>query len=311
MKKKYFTFLLSPILFSCGSGLTEDYARQESPTTGETKIIADLGLKHIMSNQVFTFGKLYDRTKIETSYLPENEAIQYLFNDSCKAIFINRDLSENEKAQFLKANIHLTSTPLCSSAIVLLCNNTYPDSLISVEKLKQMIASRDEALGKIVFEHAGAGSALFVKDSLLGKTEMGKNCFAVQSVTELLNYLKTESNAIGILDYNWISDQDEPLSKEIRKNFKILAVKKENGTYAFMPDQSNIKTGDYPLTRKVFGIRRSADFSLAAGLIAFIAGQKGQLMMLKSGLVPAFDQERVIELNTGENQPERSHPLLQ
>ena len=68
-------------------------------------------------------------------------------------------------------------------------------------------------------------------------------------------------------------------------------------TIFFEPNQSSFKTGEYPLTRTIYLLRRSDDFSLAKGFEAFMAGPKGQLTFLKQGLLPIRQAERTIHVN--------------
>ena len=103
---------------------------------------------------------------------------------------------------------------------------------------------------------------------------------------------------IGVMDYSWLSDTDETITKEILTKIRTLSVSLQDGKKGFYPDQSNIQTRDYPFCRYTYIMRRSGDFTLGAGFVAFVAGQKGQLMMLKTGLIPAFRQEREVEVNT-------------
>jgi phosphate transport system substrate-binding protein len=64
------------------------------------------------------------------------------------------------------------------------------------------------------------------------------------------------------------------------------------------PYQAYIKTKDYPFTRNVFMINRQTRAGLGMGLVSFVAGDKGQLMILKSGLVPAIAPVRLVQINT-------------
>lgn len=36
---------------------------------------------------------------------------------------------------------------------------------------------------------------------------------------------------------------------------------------------------------------------LGKGFVTFVAGEKGQLIILKSGLIPAFPPQRIIQMN--------------
>ena len=101
-----------------------------------------------------------------------------------------------------------------------------------------------------------------------------------------------------MLDYAWLSDNDDSTSKVFLNNVKILAVSAVGNKTAYMPDQSNIKTSDYPLCRWVYTTRRCADFTLGTGFSLFVAGQKGQIMFTKQGLIPFVQPNREVEVNT-------------
>jgi phosphate transport system substrate-binding protein len=55
--------------------------------------------------------------------------------------------------------------------------------------------------------------------------------------------------------------------------------------------------GQYPLLRDVMIVSREARTGLASGFMAFMASDKGQRIVLKSGLVPATMPIRIIEVN--------------
>ncbi|HRG38720.1 MAG TPA: phosphate ABC transporter substrate-binding protein, PhoT family, partial [Bacteroidia bacterium] len=67
---------------------------------------------------------------------------------------------------------------------------------------------------------------------------------------------------------------------------------------AFKPYQAYIKTKDYPFTRSVFIISRQKRAGLGMGFVNFVAGNKGQLMILKAGLIPSIAPVRMVEINT-------------
>ena len=65
----------------------------------------------------------------------------------------------------------------------------------------------------------------------------------------------------------------------------------------YQPYQAYMAQGKYPLLRDVVMISREARSGLASGFMAFVASDKGQRIVLKSGLVPATMPIRIIEVN--------------
>ncbi len=74
-----------------------------------------------------------------------------------------------------------------------------------------------------------------------------------------------------------------------------MAVSDDSAFY--QPYQAFIAQKQYPLLRDVIMISREARAGLASGFMAFIASDKGQRIVLTSGLVPATMPIRIVEVN--------------
>jgi phosphate transport system substrate-binding protein len=180
---------------------------------------------------------------------------------------------------------------------------------LTVENLKSILLGTDSTwkqlnsksdLGKIdiVFDNAGSANARYMEDTLLQGKHFAKNAFAVKSNPEVIEYVSKNKNAIGILSVNWISDSDDTLTQNFLQKVKVLAISKAPAAEAFKPYQAYIKTKDYPFTRSVYMINRQTRPGLGTGFVNFVAGQKGQLMILKAGLIPSIAPVRMVEINT-------------
>lgn len=268
----------------------------DTPTSGNIKVFCEEGLTLQLRNQAYTFQKIYYNASLRLNYTNEKKAIESLYNDSCKLIFISRRLGDKEMEQFKAKNLYPTQVCVGKSAVALVVSAENADSVISTERIKELLSGSDTAYA-MVFDNDNSGSSRFLKDSLLGGKAFGRNCFAMKNSLQLAEYISVHKQSIGLLDYGWLSDLDDSTTKVLRSRVKILAVSKEGNKLAYMPDQSNIKTNDYPLCRWIYAIRRSGDFSLATGFITFVAGPKGAMMMLKQGLIPAIQPGRVVEIN--------------
>ena len=284
------------LLVSCNTS-TKTNEIPNSPTAGELKVFCEDGMFLHVRNQAYTFEKIYYNSKIEVHYVNEKQAIEGLYNDSCKVIVISRVLSADEIKKFNAKNIYPTQVCVAKSALAFVVPVNSADSVISFDKIKKIISGADTSY-KVVFDNDNSGATRFLKDSLLGGKPFGKNCFALKNTTELINHIGATKNTIGVLDYAWLSDSDDSISKAFLSNVKILAVSASGSKTAYMPDQSNIQTGDYPFCRWVYATRRSADFTLGTGFSLFVAGQKGQIMFTKQGLIPFVQPNREVEINT-------------
>ncbi len=293
-------FILSAFIL-CACGVKDDYTKKDSPTSGKVTLYFEEGITPHIQNQIFTFKSIYPHADISLRPSNENEAVQALYNDCTKVIAITRQLTQKELDQFKAKNVVIDFSPVAGDAVALIVNKNFPDSIISINTLTELLKGNDTVYQhqaiSILFDNANSGSTKFLKDSLLPNFNFGSNCSAKNNTPELFQAIRNSTNTIGVCDYAWLSDYDDVNTKEVLKDIKILAVSKNQADVAYMPDQSNIATKDYPLTKTIYIIRRSAEFSLGKGIETFIAGEKGQLMFLKQGLPPNRQEERVIEID--------------
>lgn len=289
---------LSIGLVSCSGNNSASQTPDDSPTSGKLTVYCEEGMQKQLDNQAYTFESRYVRADINMVYCNDNEAVLALFNDSCKAICMNRGLSKNEEAQFKLKNIFIDQVFIGKSAVALVVNKEATDSVINIETFISLLAGdTTRFFKKVAFESEKAGAAIYCTDSLLKGKALGKNCFAAKNITDLADRVSMDKNTIGVIDYIWIADSDDSLHKAVLSKVNLLPVAAKGNKTAFYPDQSNIETSDYPLTRWMHMIRRGQDFSLAAGFVTYVAGPDGQVIMLKTGLAPWRQPERMISVD--------------
>lgn len=281
----------------------------DTATSGEVNIVVDESFQKLFDTQIYTFESIYENAKVHVKYLPENEALQRLINDSCKVVVMCRDLTTDERKKFEASNLFPISTKIAEDAIVLLVNPENTDTILTVEKLKSILLGNDSlwsqlndksTLGKInvVFDNSGSANARYMQDTLLQGKKFATNVFAVKSNPEIIDYVANNKNALGLLSVNWISDMDDSTTTNILKKIKVVAIGKDDASTPVKPYQAYIKTKDYPFTRSVYMINRQTRAGLGMGFVSFVAGDKGQLMILKAGLIPAIAPVRLLEINT-------------
>jgi phosphate transport system substrate-binding protein len=302
-----FIFLLATVVFyTCSGGPNEP---TDTPTSGEVNIVVDESFQQLFDTEIYTFHSLYVNAKVNALYLPEKEALDRLINDSCKVVVMCRDLTSNERKRFEQANIFPISTKIAEDAIAIIVNNENRDTVFTVDRIKSILLGSDtlwnqvnkgSQLGKIniVFDNNGSANTAYMRDTLLQGKAFSSNAFAVKSNPEVIDYVSQHKNAIGVLSVNWISDRDDSVTMNFLKKIKVAAVAKDSASKAVRPYQAYIKTKEYPFTRNVFMINRQTRAGLGMGFVSFVAGEKGQIMILKAGLVPAVAPVRLVEINT-------------
>ncbi len=296
-------FILS--LIGCDSGGPKQFS--DTTTSGKVNIVVDESYSLLFDSQIYTFQKLYKRGSIHASFLPEQEALSALMKDCCKVIVINRDLSSDERLQFKKNNLYPISTKIAEDAVALIVNNENINLQLSLAQLKSILLGKDslwkqvnpeaqEGRINVVFDNNNSANERYLREVLLDNQPYQKNCFAVKSNPEVINYVNTHKNALGVISVNWISDQDDTLSQRFLTKVKVVGISKSEGLDFYKPYQAYIKTKDYALCRDVYMINRQTRAGLGTGFVSFVAGEKGQRMILKSGLVPATIPSRIVEI---------------
>lgn len=305
---KYIFIVLTVIIFYGCSGDSGRPEPTDTTTSGEVNIVVDESFQRLFDTQIYTFESLYPRAKVHAKYLPENEALHRLINDSCKVVVMCRDLTKEERKNFEAANLFPISTKIAEDAIALVVNPENPDSILTVEELRSVLSGNDSLWSQlnkksnldkinIVFDNTGSANARYMQDTLLQGKKFTSNAFAVKSNPEVIEYVSNHKNALGILSVNWISDRDDSTTTNFLKKVKVLGISKDSASDAFKPYQAYIKTKEYPFTRDVYMINRQTRAGLGMGFVSFVAGDKGQLMILKAGLIPAIAPVRLVQIN--------------
>ncbi len=297
--------LVTVIFSGCGSSKKTD----ETPTRGNIKISVDESYTLALDAQVSTFEAIYNYAVINASYKNEVDCFKDLLNDSVRLIIANRNLTPTEEKFLQDKQIIPKVTKIAYDALTFIINKENPDSVLQFEQIAGLFSGKIKAwtdlnknskLGdiSIVFDNNKSGNPRYIRDKFKINNEFPSNCYAVNSNKEVINYVQKNKGAIGIISVNWISDPQDSVSHNFLSKIKVAGVSAEGFTEGpFMkPYQGYIAEGSYPFIRDVYVINREYFSGLGTGFASFIAGEKGQRIFLKSGLVPATMPVRLIEI---------------
>lgn len=303
--KNYFqvaTCLLMLGFVSCDDYYKNDY-KDNSPTSGHLKVYYDEGLYLHLKNQVYTFESQYPNAHIHLVQSNDNDAVEALYKDSCEAIVISRMLNKNEKEAFASKQYDPKFSCLAYSGMALVTNKKTPlnvirpDELIALAtEMKPLNDSNGKALAmQLLLDKNNSSLVHYFRDSVLKGKKFSEKVSVLNATTEALDYLVKNNNSIACIDFAWLSDQDDSITKHYLSQLKLIGLSLGKGKVSY-PSQSSFKLGDYPYTRKIYCYRKTGDFTLAKGLETYLAGPKGQMTFLKQGLLPNKQQERMVEV---------------
>ncbi|MBI2269095.1 MAG: substrate-binding domain-containing protein [Bacteroidetes bacterium] len=280
----------------------------DTATSGDVNIVIDESYTLLFDTEIHTFQSLYVNAKVHARYLPEDDAIIALMNDSAKVAVINRPLKEEEKKNFGAKNIFPIETKIAEDAIAFVVNTENPDTNIKFEEIARIMAGIDTTWKqvneksttggiRIIFDNPNSANARYIAN-FSKQAQLPKNAYAVKSNAEVIEYVNNNKNAIGVVSVNWISDKDDSTTIGFLKKIKVLGISKAGNTEKYYkPYQAYIKTKDYPFCRDVYMINRQTRAGLGMGFVSFVAGEKGQRIILKMGLVPSIAPTRMVEIH--------------
>lgn len=266
----------------------------DTPTSGFIKIAVDESLKPLIDAEVKAFEGIYHQASITALYVSEAEAVRLLIDDSVRLCIITRQLTSDERQQIVNQKFSTQHSKVAREGVALIVNRDNPDTLWSMTKLKSRLGGYEPGQ-KIVFDDPSSGMARFVRDTLLHTNNMPGNSYAADSNEGVVDYVTKDRNAIGLIGTSWISDRDDSVANRFLKSIKVVAI--ENGDEYYQPYQAYIAQKLYPLTRDVIINSREARSGLGTGFTSFVAGDKGQRIVLKAGLVPVTMPVRIVEIS--------------
>lgn len=296
------------LLFGCGGDPT---TKQDTPTSGTINISVDESFQPIIESEISTFEGIYKYAHINAAYKPEGQVIRDLLNDSTKIAILSRELTAEEKAVFDKQNRVPRYTKIAIDAVALITNKENPDSLLTMEDLRKIFngevktwqdLGEKTSLGDItiVFDNNNSSTARYVKDSLITGNALPPNTFASNSHEALIDYVEQNKNALGVIGVNWVSDFDDSTVVGFLNRIKVVGISKNPTPVTtedyYQPYQAYIAQEVYPLRRFLYIISTEGRTGLGTGFASYVASDKGQRLILKSGLVPATMPVRVIGL---------------
>jgi phosphate transport system substrate-binding protein len=269
-------------IISCNKSNTTN---QETILKGNATLLVDETLKPIMEDQIEIFESRYE-AKIKLYAKSESEVIQALVKDTSSIAVLSRKLNQEELKVFASRKIIPKTTPIAIDAIALIVNRKATDTVVALSEVLDFM--KGKVHGKIkglVFDNPNSSTVRYM-DSLAGLPSIPqKGVFSFGTNNEVIKFVSENSGMIGVVGINWLS-QPRPAMQKYVDNVHVLSVKGLNDTNYYEPSQNNIAEGKYALSRDLYIINCQGYSGLGMGFASFVAGDIGQRIILKSGLLP-------------------------
>lgn len=282
---KGFVLVFVSFLFVMCNKNEQKNTNKESILKGSTTVLVDETLLPIMEDQVAVFESSYD-AKIKLVSKSESEIIVSLFNAKSGIAVLTRNLTDEENKIFAQKKITPKITKFATDAIAFISNKSNNDTLIDLKQVIEFMQGKTSAKIKgLVFDNPNSSTVSYM-NTLAGIKSIPENgVYSFKTNDEVIKFVAQNDGMIGVLGLNWLT-QPMPEMQQYVDQVSVLNVKDVSGQNYYAPTQNNIAEGKYPLARDLYIINGQGYSGLGMGFASFVAGDIGQRIILKSGLMP-------------------------
>ncbi|MCI6102397.1 MAG: substrate-binding domain-containing protein [Prevotella sp.] len=304
--------LMTILLAACGNSKQSKDGRTDTPSSGTIGFVSDESFSPIIEEEKEAFLASLPDAHLNPVYSNESDGINQFLSGKCWLVFASRALKPSEVEAMKTQNFLPQSKKIGYDALALIVNKANPDTLISVKDFKDILlgkTTRWSQLGKgshggtitVVFDNPKSSTVHYVEDSILGgKAIVNANVVAVKKTADVIKYVEENPGAIGIIGNNWLNDKRDTTNLTFNKNIRVMsvsAVDVATPANSYKPYQYYIWTGQYPFVRTIYALLNDPRRALPAAFEHFVESPRGQLIIMKAGLLPAYGNINVRDVN--------------
>jgi phosphate transport system substrate-binding protein len=271
----------------------------ETILEGKVTILTDETLTPIIEDQISVFESEYN-AKIALVSKSEAEVVNALLKDSAHIAILSRKLTPDEMKVFERKKIIPKMTRFATDGIALIRNRKSNDTLVTLSDVLDFLRGKPvQGIKGLAFDNPNSSTARYLNELAGVKTPPSQGIFSFHNNEEAIKYIAENDGMIGVIGLNWLA-QPSPQMQDYMNRISILSVKGKGNDY-YSPTQNNIGEGKYPLARDLFVVNCQGFSGLGMGFASFVAGERGQRIILKSGLLPAKIPGRKIVIRNSIN----------
>lgn len=306
-KSRFYVYLVLGcfifLFFNCKKDENNNQ-NDETILKGKTTVFVDETITPIVEDQVMVFESEYE-AKITLISKSESEVLNSLFNKKASIVVLARDLSKKELNLFEQRKIVPKITKFAIDGIAFVSNKSSNDTLIALKDIIGfMKGERSSKIKGLVFDNPNSSTVNYM-NNLAGLSGLpDKDVYTFKTNNEVLKFVSENNGMIGVVGVNWLS-QPNALMESVIKKINVLSVKGINGKGYYPPSQNNFAEGTYPLLRDLYIVNCQGYAGLGMGFASFLAGDIGQRIVLKSGLLPYKVPTRKLNIVRGNSNNEK------
>ena len=297
---KFYILFFASLLFVMCNQKEQKITSKETILKGSATIFVDETLAPIIEDQVAVFESKYD-AKIKLVSKSESETVNSLFKEKSAIAILTRNLTPQENIIFEQKKITPIITKFATDAIAFISNKSTKDTLIDLKNVVEFMQGKpSSSIRGLVFDNPNS-STLHYMNSLAGIQSIPeKGVYSFKTNEEVIKFVAQNNGMVGVLGVNWLFQPMPEMQKYVDK-VNVLSVKGLSEPNYYAPTQNNIAEGKYSLARDLYVVNGQGYSGLGMGFASFVAGDIGQRIILKSGLVPIKIPGRRINVRRGIN----------
>ena len=289
-----FALLTLLFVFSCQKKKNEN---TDTIIEGKATVYVDESILPIIEDEQAVFETEY-KAKLHLVSKSENEIVNLLLNDTAKIAILTRQLSVRELKAFQAKKINPRITPFATDAVAFIKNKTANDSLVALQDVIDFLKGKVVPTIKgLVFDNANSSTVRYLSEVSGVTIANQKSIFSLKTNEDVIKYVADNNGMVGVIGMNWIFQPPLDLQETVNK-VTVLGVKGVDKSEYIFPTQDNVAMGKYPLARDLYIINCQGYSGLGMGFGSFLTGERGQRIILKSGLVPERIPTRNIRIRS-------------
>lgn len=293
MRQMFWSVFMVCALVSCKKETNENTMVKESYNKGTAEMYVESSVYPIVEDLNEVFKSYYDNADIQLKMLSQNEILSAIYKDTSRLAVMPKDFSSKELEAF-KGKVVPKITPIAKDAVLFITQKQATDTLINYKDVVGVFKGTISSDKIFVFHDANSAIVSQIMQDAEVK-EVSSKVYYASSIEEIVSYITKNKNAIGVVGINWMVQPDKKIQEGI-KELRSMWVYSDSLKQYFAPSQSTIADNSYPLVRTINIVDVQGKTGLGTGFASFAASDKGQRIVLKSGLMPIMMPKREINI---------------
>lgn len=293
MRQMFWSVFVVCALVSCKKETNENTMVKESYNKGTAEMYVESSVYPIVEDLNEVFKSYYDNADIQLKMLSQNEILSAIYKDTSRLAVMPKDFSSKELEAF-KGKVVPKITPIAKDAVLFITQKQATDTLINYKDVVGVFKGTISSDKIFVFHDANSAIVSQIMQDAEVK-EVSSKVYYASSIEEIVSYITKNKNAIGVVGINWMVQPDKKIQEGI-KELRSMWVYSDSLKQYFAPSQSTIADNSYPLVRTINIVDVQGKTGLGTGFASFAASDKGQRIVLKSGLMPITMPKREINI---------------